>query len=173
MSHSAIDTGGQSTTEQVTRQAQDAAGQVADKAREATAQARQQAAQTTRQAKGMLRGQVDQRSTQLGQQVTGQAADMRSVAEQLRQQGKDTPARVAERLAGRAEQVGGYLQISDADQILDDVEDFVRSNPWAVAAGALGLGFAAARFLKASSSRRYQAGSDQSYASRRDLNPPL
>jgi hypothetical protein len=36
------------------------------------------------------------------------------------------------------------------------VEDFARSKPWAVAAGGLALGFAASRFLKASSSRRYQ-----------------
>jgi hypothetical protein len=56
---------------------------------------------------------------------------------------------------------------------LADVEAFARRQRWLVAAGGLALGFAASRFLKASSSRRYQAGSDQSYASRRDLNPPL
>jgi hypothetical protein len=48
------------------------------------------------------------------------------------------------------------MKDSDADRILGDVEDFARSNPWAVAAGGLALGFAASRLLKASSSRRYE-----------------
>ena len=48
------------------------------------------------------------------------------------------------------------MKESDADRILSDVEDFARSNPWAVAAGGLALGFVASRVLKASSSRRYE-----------------
>ena len=35
---------------------------------------------------------------------------------------------------------------------------FGRRQPWAVIAGGLALGFAASRFLKASSSRRYESG---------------
>jgi len=81
---------------------------------------------------------------------------MRSVAEQLRQQGKDQPARLAEQAADRAERVGGYLKHADADTILGDLEDFGRRRPWAVIAGGLALGIAASRFLKASSSRRYE-----------------
>ena len=45
---------------------------------------------------------------------------------------------------------------SDADKILSDVEDAARKNPWAVVAGGVALGFAASRFLKASSSDRYE-----------------
>jgi hypothetical protein len=48
------------------------------------------------------------------------------------------------------------MKESDGDRILGDVEDFARSNPWAVAAGGLALGFVASRVLKASSSRRYE-----------------
>jgi hypothetical protein len=80
---------------------------------------------------------------------------------------------VAEQLADRAESFGSYLRHANGERLLADVEAFARRQPWLVAAGGLALGFAASRFLKASSSRRYQAGSDQSYASRRDLNPPL
>jgi hypothetical protein len=40
------------------------------------------------------------------------------------------------------------------------VEDFGRRQPWAVIAGGLALGFAASRFLKASSSRRYESSSN-------------
>jgi hypothetical protein len=74
----------------------------------------------------------------------------------LRQQGKDQPAKLAEQAADRAERLGDYLKNSDADRILQDVEDFGRRQPWAVIAGGVALGLVASRFLKASSTRRYE-----------------
>jgi hypothetical protein len=108
-------------------------------------------------AKEKLREQVDGRSTQAGQQVNTVASDVRSVAEELRTQGKDTPARYAEQAADRVERAGQWLERSDGDQLLRDVEGFARRNPWAVAAGGLVLGLAASRLLKASSGERYRA----------------
>src|SRR5215217_7196612 len=108
-------------------------------------------------AKGKLREQVDQRSTQAGQQVNTVADDVRSVAEELRTQGKDTPARYAEQAAEKVRNTGQWLENADGDQLLRDVEDFARRNPWAIAAGGLVLGLAASRFLKASSGKRYRA----------------
>jgi hypothetical protein len=119
--------------------------QAADQARRATASAREQ-----------MRAQVDQRSTQAGEQVARQAQDVRAVGEELRNKGKDGPARVADQVADRAERVGAWLQESDGDRILHDVEDFGRRNPWAIAAGGIAIGFVASRLLKASSSRRYE-----------------
>jgi hypothetical protein len=81
------------------------------------------------------------------------------VGEQLRSQGKDGPAKIADQAAERVESLGSYLSSADADRILSDVEDFGRRNPWAVALGGVALGFAASRLLKASSSERYQARS--------------
>ena len=86
---------------------------------------------------------------------------MRSVSEQLREQGKDQPAKLAEQAADRAERLGGYLRDNDADRILGDVEDFGRRQPWAVIAGGVAVGFLASRFLKASSTRRYDQRSQQ------------
>jgi len=108
------------------------------------------------EAKGQLRVQVDQRSTQAGEKVSATAQDVRSVSEQLRAQGKDGPAKLADQAAGRAERLGGYLKDSDADRILSDVEDLARRQPWAVVAGGIAVGFVASRFLKASSQQRYQ-----------------
>ena len=88
---------------------------------------------------------------------------MRNVAEQLRGQGKDTPAQVAEQLADRAESFGTYLRDAGGERLLRDVEGFARRQPMLVAAGALALGFAASRFLKASSGRRYQTGPVRAY----------
>src|SRR5919204_5242162 len=137
--------GGTSTTERVREQVTEKAQVAQDTARGATQQAR-----------GRLRDQVDQRSTQAGERLAGSAADARSVAEELRRQGKDTPARLVEQAAGQADRAAAYLQQASGERILRDVEDLARSKPWAVAAGGLALGFAASRFLKASSSRRYQ-----------------
>jgi glucan phosphorylase len=119
-------------------------------------QAKQQAQNVAGQAKSQLRSQVDQRSTQAGQQISQQAQDMRSVGEQLRSQGKQGPARMADQVAGRVEGLGSWLTTSSGDQILHDVEEFGRRQPWAVMAGGLALGFLASRFLKASSRDRYQ-----------------
>jgi hypothetical protein len=136
-----------STTDQVKEQVRDKAEAAQDKARGALGQAR-----------GRLSEQVDQRSTQAGERVAGSASDVRSIAEELRRQGKDGPASLAEQLAGQADRVGDYLKGASGDRILRDVEDFARRQPMLVAAGGLVLGFAASRFLKASSSRRYEAG---------------
>jgi hypothetical protein len=78
------------------------------------------------------------------------------VGQQLREQGQDQPAKIAEQVADRAERVGTYLERSDGDKILRDVEDFGRRQPWAVVLGGLAIGFAASRLLKASSESRYE-----------------
>lgn len=132
-----------------------------DQAQEAAAQAKDQAAQAAGQAKAkasaQARTQIDERSTQAGEQVSTQAADVRAVADSLREQGKDRPAKLAEQAADRAEKLGDWLTRSDADKILSDVEDFARKQPMTVVFGGLALGFAASRFLKASSQERASA----------------
>jgi hypothetical protein len=137
---------GGSTTEQVKDQVREQAQAAQERARGAAGQTRSR-----------LRDQVDQRSTRAGERLAGTAADVRSVAEELRRQDKDTPARLAEQAAGQTDRVADYLKGASGERILRDVEDFARRRPWAVAAGGLALGFTASRFLKASSSRRYQA----------------
>jgi hypothetical protein len=133
--------------------------QVKDKATEVAGQAQEKAQQAAGQAKDQVRSQIDQRSTDAGKKVSVQGSDLRAVGDQLREQGKDGPAKLADQAANHVERAGNWLSESDADKILRDVEDAARKNPWAVAAGGLALGFAASRFLKASSSDRYQARS--------------
>jgi len=136
----------QGNTEQAREKGQEVAGQAREKAQEAAGEARSR-----------LGDQVDQRSTQAAEKISSTASDLRSVGQELRSQGKDTPARLADQAADRVERVGSYLAESDADRILSDAEDFGRRQPLAVLAGGMVLGIVAARFLKASSSRRYQS----------------
>jgi hypothetical protein len=128
-------------------------------AEQAQEQVKEKAQEATEKARATMRDQVDTRSTHAGEQVTQQAGDLRTLSQELRNQGKDGPAKLAEQAADRTERLGGWLEQSDADQILSEVEDFARRNPWAVALGGLAVGFAASRMLRASSSDRYHGAS--------------
>jgi hypothetical protein len=147
------------------------------KAAEMAGQAQQKAQQATGQAQEKLREQLNQRSSQAATQINEQASDLRSVSDALREQGKDGPAKAADRLAEYAEKAGAYLHEKDADTLLADAEDFGRRQPWTIMAGGLALGFAASRFLKASSRQRHQARSASWQSPPRSLpsqaSPPI
>jgi hypothetical protein len=138
------------------------------KAQEVADKAQQQVGAATGRAREQVRDQVNRRSSDAGERVQSTAADVRSVAEELRRQGKDAPAKYAEQAAEKAERLGGYLHEADGDRILRDVEDLGRRNPWAVVAGGMALGFMASRLLKASSSERYRSAHELAQPSRLD-----
>ncbi len=138
----------QSGMEQARSQVADAAGQAQQKVQETARQA-------TSEAQGRAREQLDTRSTQAGEQVRSVAQAFRKSGEELRTQQQEGPATVVERAADQAERLGGYLEQANADQILRDVEDFGRRQPWLILAGGFALGLLGSRFLKASSQRRY------------------
>jgi ElaB/YqjD/DUF883 family membrane-anchored ribosome-binding protein len=103
-----------------------------------------------------VREQLDQRSTQAGEQVQAMGHALQSGVEQLRSEGKDVPAKVMAQLAERAEDLGAYLRSSHADQMLMDLEHFARRRPWVTAGIGVFAGFVASRFVKASADRRYE-----------------
>jgi hypothetical protein len=103
-----------------------------------------------------IREQIDTRSTQVGEQVAATALALRSGADELYRLGNESAGEAAHRAAAQAERLGSYLQGTDAHRLIADAEDFARRNPWAVMVGGVVAGAAAARFLKASSSRRYE-----------------
>ena len=102
-----------------------------------------------------LREQVEQRSTQAGEQFQAVGQALRSGVGELRTDGKAASAEVVEMLARRADELGTYLQSSNADKILNDIEGFARRRPWLTAGAAAVAGFVASRVVKASSDRRY------------------
>lgn len=131
-------------------------GEAQEKAQEVAGQAQEKVREAAGNAQAGIRQQIDDRSTQAGERVTGSAEDLRSVGEELRKQGKVTPAKLADRAAEQTEKVGSYLKERGPDEMLEDAEDFGRQRPWAVLAGGVAVGVLAARFLKASSRNRYQ-----------------
>ena len=95
----------------------DAQAKAQEKAQEVAGQAQEKAQAAGGQAQAKLREQLDQRSSQVAGQINEQASDLRSVSQALREQGKDGPAKAADRLAGYAEKVGGYLRDRDSEEI--------------------------------------------------------
>ena len=70
-----------------------------------TEQAKEKAHEGAQQAKRTVRDQVEQRSTEAGERVGSTAHDIRSVGEELRRQGKEQPAKLAEQAAHAQEGV--------------------------------------------------------------------
>ena len=106
------------------------------------------------QALGKAREQIDERSTQVGQQ-------MRSVADAARQVGQPAQragagaAGASRRRRRRARRPPRRLSRgTDANSLLDEVERLGRRSPAALLAGGVAVGILVARFLKASSENR-------------------
>jgi gas vesicle protein len=152
--------------------ASDAKEQAQEKAQQVAGQAQEKAQQAAGQGKQRAKTLVDERSTQVGEQVSTQASDIRTVGQKLREEGKDGPAKLADQAADRVERIGGYLTGSNADRILHDLEDLGRKSPLAVIAGGMTLGFAASRFLKASASERYTQRSSGAGRTQPSYTPP-
>lgn len=139
----------ESTAEQVKERVGEGAQQVQEKASDAKDRTRER-----------LSEQLSNRSTQAGEQMTRTAGALRQTAEHLRGDKQPQPAQVLEGVAERVERLGHYLTANDGDRLLRDVERMARSQPWVIAGSGAVLGFVAARFTKASSTRRYEANGD-------------
>ena len=100
---------------------------------EAQEQISEKAHALTGKADQQFRTQFDQRSTQAGEQVHSIGKALQSGAKQLRDEGKDTPAKVVEEVARRADDFGTYLESTQADKFLHDIESFARRRPWLTA----------------------------------------
>ena len=140
------------------------AAEVVDAAKQA---AQQHVGDVAEKGRGAVRRQVDQRSTQAGEQASSVAGALRRTAFQIRAEGDPEQARLASMAdegADRLERVGAYLTNADADEILDRVEDVARKQPWLITGAGLLVGIAAARFMKASSQERYYQGPRNVYA---------
>jgi hypothetical protein len=119
-------------------------------------QAKHKAEEVKQDAGEMLRTQAGKGSTQAGEKVHSTAQDLHTVSDTLREQGRDSAARFVEQGAAQAERLADYLRHSDADTILNDVQDYARRQPWVVALGGLALGLMAARMVKAAGETSYR-----------------
>jgi ElaB/YqjD/DUF883 family membrane-anchored ribosome-binding protein len=122
------------------------------------AQAQEKVQQSTQQATTVtsryVREQTEARSRQLAEELQNVAGALGRSSHQLHVDGKSNAARSIELVTERVEGLGRYLGSTGGDQMLRDLEAFGRRKPWGMIGLGLGVGVAASRFLKASSSRR-------------------
>jgi len=103
----------------------------------------------------LIRSQVDERSSQLGEQLHGAVQALRQAEQSMEQEG--TPgSQLVERAATEVERTARYLSASDGRRGLKDLEGLGSRSTWGVIGGGIVLGFLGARFLKASSTRRFE-----------------
>jgi ElaB/YqjD/DUF883 family membrane-anchored ribosome-binding protein len=129
------------------------AGQASARVQDASSAAQEKASELREEGSARLRDQFDQRSSQAGRQ-------MRSLAEALRRSGDELGSEgnggmLTGKTADRIEQLGSYLEQKRGDEVMRDIETFVRRRPWMLAGFGMLAGMAAARFMKASSEERY------------------
>jgi ElaB/YqjD/DUF883 family membrane-anchored ribosome-binding protein len=122
---------------------------------DAASAAQQKASELREQGEMRLRNQFDQRSHDAGAQVRVLAEALRRSGSDLSNKGNTSGARLAEQAADRIERVGSYLEQRRGDELVRDIEMFARRRPWMLAGLGMLAGFAAARFMKASSEQRY------------------
>ena len=136
--------------EQVKGEAQQVAAAGREKTQEVAGQAKGHAQAAAEQAKDQATAQVDEKSTQVGRQIGSQGQALDGVARELRRQGKDGPANVAEQAAEKVKDVGEYLEQADGESLVANAQQAARDNPAAAAAVGAAAGFAAGRVIKAS-----------------------
>jgi len=121
-----------------------------------------------------LRDQLDDRTTQLGEQARSLAGTLRRSALETQSQGSDEVGveRITAGVADRLERAGGYLERASGDEMLRDAERFVRTRPWVVAGAAAAAGLVASRIVKASSERRYDQSTNTSQTAGSQVTAP-
>ena len=129
--------------------------QASAKVKDAASAAQEKASELREQGSVRLRDQFDQRSNEAGSQVRSLAEALRRSGNDLSSEGNSNGGRLAEQAADRIERVGSYLEQRSGDELMRDVETFARRRPWMLAGLGMLAGIAAARFMKASSERRY------------------
>ena len=96
---------------------------------------------------------IDEQKTNLTQDLTSVANNIRQLGENLRGAEQahgivNTTAKYSDTLATQVEQLSHYLDRKDLRELTADVERFARRNPAVFLGGAFVLGLLAARFLK-------------------------
>lgn len=108
-------------------------------------------------AKGVIIDQVDRRTTNLGNVVSGHVSNLRQMGSSLRTDGQDATASLVDMAADRLNRVATYLTQTDGDRIIHDLENVARRQPVVMAAAGLLFGLTAARLLKTGAAQRYRA----------------
>jgi ElaB/YqjD/DUF883 family membrane-anchored ribosome-binding protein len=125
-------------------------------ATQAQEKVQQSAKQASRTAARYVGEQVEERGKQAAEELHTLAGALRRSSHSLHADGKSSTASGIETVVDRLEGVGRYLEQTGGEKMVHDLEAFGRRKPWSMIGLGLGVGVFASRFLKASSSRRFE-----------------
>ena len=135
--------GDSSTGSIVTEQVKQGAQQVAQQTQET-------AGKVAEGAKHQAMSYADTQKHQATQSLHSVAQALQQTGSQLQTQNQGTVGNLANTAADKIDGFAGYLEQTPVQQLVQDAEDYARQHSTVFLAGAALLGFAAARFLKAS-----------------------
>jgi len=117
-------------------------------------QAREQATKLRSQATDRARTAASTGKDRATQTLDGLAQAVHEAAGNLEQQVNPQIAQYAHRAADALDNLSARLREKDVDELMNDVQDFMRRSPAVAIGAAVAVGFALSRFLKASSQPR-------------------
>jgi ElaB/YqjD/DUF883 family membrane-anchored ribosome-binding protein len=148
------------------------ASQASAKVEDAASLAQEKASELREQGSARVRDQFDQRSTRAGSQVRALAEALRRSGNELSNEDNSNATQLTTQAADRIERVGNYLEQKSGDEVMRDVERFVRRRPWMLAGVGMLVGAAAARFVKASSEQRNDENRESGWPKRSGATTP-
>jgi ElaB/YqjD/DUF883 family membrane-anchored ribosome-binding protein len=107
-------------------------------------QGRQDVSQRATEFSEQTRSKADEGMNKAAESMEGTAGKLRERAESM----GGMQAKAGEKVADGMEKTAGYLREKDTQQIMDDVEKYVKEHPVQAVAGALVGGFLIARILR-------------------------
>jgi hypothetical protein len=154
-----------SEMEKLRESAQKEGSAVVDQIKSATQSAVRSAQET---GQGFIKSQKEN----LASRFSEYAKAVDSISERLHTENDNILAAPAEKAAGSLHQISDYLRDKELPEVLEDLESLARRKPEVVFGGLFVLGFAAARFLKASRRAipRESSGAVSTYVEAPDLS---
>lgn len=133
-----------------TDQSQSTADKVQQKAGQVADQVQEKASEAADKARGAAKSQLRDTKHTAVQQLDTVAGAVSDTGDKLRQQDHDQMAHLADMASSQIQNVASYLRNRNIGDLINDAENFARSQPAIFLAGAFALGLLGARFLKAS-----------------------
>jgi hypothetical protein len=156
MAHPGTDPLAASTDTGSETEAKEKAEDVAARAKEKAGDLKRQAARAADDMRQRARTAATDQKNVAASRMEGIAHALRTASDDLQTRGQPMFAEYSRHVAEGLESMAQSLGRRDVDDLVGNVEDFARARPVAFLGGAVVAGFALARFMKSSSTRRYE-----------------
>lgn len=164
-----------STTTTTTPRSRPAGSNVPGQSGQAVQQVTDTAKETVSKATDAVQQQADTQLDRVGSGLERVAETLHETGDTLRQNDQAMVGDYVHKAAGQIERASDYLQTHSVSDIIEEVQSYARREPVVTIAVAAGIGFLAARLLKASMRSGATSGgaSTWDYRTTRSANPVI